>query len=430
MTRFAIILILFFHSVALIALAGGGKGDEQDQEEKETRPAQFTFITPLGTNGLEAPEIRNRFSLNILTGVNGGLDGVEFGGLVNVLSGDMKGVQFAGLANYVHRETDGMQMAGLANIGRSRFAGGQFAGLLNLSLDEGNGTQLAGLININRGPFEGFQGSGLANITTAGVRGFQIGGLVNYTVGDVSSGQVAGLVNVGTKNTSGVQLAGLISVSGEAHKGSQISGIANVAPAEVTGSQIAGIFNYTGKSRGLQIGLVNVADSTGGAQVGLISYAGNGLISLGAQSDETFQGVLTLKMGLKKFYNIYSVGVHGGESQYWAPGFGFGSTLSDKPKASLNLEGIVFNVNEKEWWTDELNMLVRLNANYHYKLSTNFSFYAGLSVNSAISQVRDAEGRLTGGSFTPAWTFYEHTGNKTVFTLYPGFNFGLQYQIK
>ena len=40
---------------------------------------QVTFITPLGTNGIDAYKYTNRFSFNVFAGVSGGTRGLEFG---------------------------------------------------------------------------------------------------------------------------------------------------------------------------------------------------------------------------------------------------------------------------------------------------------------------------------------------------------------
>lgn len=427
MKRFT--LLTAFLALSLVTAASSSDGNGH-QEQKETRPVQVTFITPFGTNGIDAPHIQNKFSLNILTGVNGGVQGLEVGGLVNVTTGSIKGTQVAGLGNYVHNESTGAQIGGLFNVGRGYVNGLQVGGLLNVSLEGGRGNQTAGLLNVNNGGFTGLQVGGLVNANIREVKGLQIAGLINYAGGEVTSGQIGGLVNVGLGDTRGIQIGGLVNVSGKSHHGSQVSGLVNVAAVNVAGSQVGGIANYSKKVRGVQIGLINVADSIEGAQVGLISYAGNGMISLGARTDETFQGSIVFKMGLKKLYNIYQIGGHEGNNRYWAPGLGLGSYVIDRERIGFNIEGIAYQVNEDEWWTDQLNMLVRLNLGLEYHIAPKISIAGGLSLNQAISQVRDSEGALTGGSFVPEWSFYEHGGDRTFTTLYPGFHAGLEFRIK
>lgn len=118
------------------------------------------------------------------------------------------------------------------------------------------------------------------------------------------------------------------------------------------------------------------------------------------------------------------------EGPYWGVGFGMGTFLVNGNKMDLNLEGLSYQINEDEWWTDKTNMLVRLNLNLQYHLSPRLSVVAGASNNLAISQLKDAEGRVTGGTFIPGMTFFDHTGKKTRTAMYPGVNFGFQYRIR
>src|SRR5690554_114540 len=97
---------LLIFSIAIFLFFTGSAFGQDPAERKETRPFQATFITPFGTNGADAPRIENKFSLNMLAGVNGGVQGFEAGGLANVILGSVRGSQLAGLANYVHEETN------------------------------------------------------------------------------------------------------------------------------------------------------------------------------------------------------------------------------------------------------------------------------------------------------------------------------------
>ncbi|NJK84760.1 MAG: hypothetical protein HC906_01015 [Bacteroidales bacterium] len=72
---------------------------QEPDSVKKVLPFQFTFVTPLGTNGTESYKIINEFSMNALLGINGGVDGFEFGGFINIDQGDVKGGQIAGFSN-------------------------------------------------------------------------------------------------------------------------------------------------------------------------------------------------------------------------------------------------------------------------------------------------------------------------------------------
>ena len=94
---------------------------------------RVTFLNSLGTNGNNSQEYTAQYSINLVGGIHGGLDGREFGLLYNVET------------NYVH----GFQIAGLGNV----------------SLGEMSGLNIAGLSNYSQGPMKGLQLSGLANIS-------------------------------------------------------------------------------------------------------------------------------------------------------------------------------------------------------------------------------------------------------------------------
>ncbi len=404
-------------------------GKPFQHNETTEAPIQVTFFYPLGSHGLTSKNYTYRFSLNMLSGIVGGLNGIEMGSFTNVVTGNAKGAQFAGIGNYVHQEMNGAQFSGLFNVSRGFVKGGQFTGLVNLSTKSAEGVQLSGLLNINRGNFRGLQGAGLADLVTGDVEGVQMAGLFNYAGGEVTSGQFAGLANVSLKNSKGAQLSGLINYS-PAHKGLQASGLVNVAAKETTGSQISGVVNYTRKLSGVQIGLINIADTVKrGTMIGLVSYTRNGYKSISISSDESFHGHISLKMGLQNFYTLYNFGFASLEKDVWAYGLGFGTHIIDNHRFALALEGVSYHIKESDDWYDELNMLVRLNLNFQYKITEKFAVHAGLSANTSISQVKDEEGLLSGSKLNPKWTFYEHTGEKTKTTVFPGWRTGFTFTL-
>ena len=71
----------------------------QEADRRSSQSAQFTFAYPLGTNGTDAMYVSNNLSFNLLYGVNGGLDGMELGGIMNFNKGDVSGFQLSGVVN-------------------------------------------------------------------------------------------------------------------------------------------------------------------------------------------------------------------------------------------------------------------------------------------------------------------------------------------
>ena len=344
----------------------------------KTMPAQLTFLFPLGTNGLNSHHIANNFSINMLAGASGGVKGLELAGLGNLTKGNVKGLQTAGLAN-----------ATLGNV---------------------TGLQMAGLINFNKGYINGLQIAGLANAIPAKVSGLQLAGLVHAPAKDVNGVQAAGITNVSTGHLSGLQMS-----------------LVNVAAKSVTGSQI-GLVNYTGKLNGFQLGLVNIADSVGkGGGLGLITFYRNGYHQFEIEWNETFYLNATFKSGVERFYMIYTLGFKTDNNRtFWAPGIGFGSLFKLSRGINLNTDLIASQVNEDEWWTDELNLLSTLKFNFSFHFTDQLAIFAGPSLNVVVSGIENVEGEVIGDSFSP-WDFYDKTHSNNRVKMYLGLNAGVRF---
>jgi len=157
------------------------------------RKVHAGFIYPVSSNGRNAAQISNDFSLHLLSGVSKNENVLSIAGISHHIKQDARGVQLAGLINQVGDSAHGVQLAGLINhIGNSA-QGARVAGLGNFIRHEAKGLQLAGLTNIS------------------GNTELQISGLLNVA-GDVHGLQIAGLVNK-ARNVKGVQLAGLINLA-------------------------------------------------------------------------------------------------------------------------------------------------------------------------------------------------------------------------
>jgi hypothetical protein len=130
--------------IFMVALSGS-RLQAQENDESKPESSQITFAYPLGTNGYDAKYISNKFSINVLYGVNGGLDGFEAGGLFNYNRGNVNGVQLAGAANINKEYTEGLMLAGCFNLVLNRARGVQFADI-NVATRDFTGLQ-AGVIN-------------------------------------------------------------------------------------------------------------------------------------------------------------------------------------------------------------------------------------------------------------------------------------------
>ena len=143
------------------------------------------------------------------------------------------------IASSAGNHAQGVIFSGLTNIVGDNASGVLIGGLLNIAGENSSGAHIAGLANISGEDFIGITASGLLNIVGENLRGVQISGLGNIT--------------------------------GENMQGLQISGLGNVVGEHFTGAQVAP-FNFAGKGKGVQIGLVNYyKNSFDGFQLGLVN---------------------------------------------------------------------------------------------------------------------------------------------------------------
>ncbi len=160
-------------------------------QEEEVRPAHIGLIYPISSNGVNAAQYSNLFSLHLLSGVSKNELSLAIAGLSNIIRENATGVQIAGLYNHTGRSVSGVQIAGLGNFTKRKVEGAQISGFINIT-DSVN-TQVAGFLNL-AGPVEGVQ----------------IGGFMNKAA-DVNA-QVGGFLNIARK-VKGVQVSGFINVA-------------------------------------------------------------------------------------------------------------------------------------------------------------------------------------------------------------------------
>jgi len=351
----------------------------QTNDSLRNFPAQASLVYPLGTNGVQSKNFSYNFSLNILTGKVGGLNGMEVSGLFGVVNNNAVGFQVAGLGNIVGDEMLGMQTAGIVNIV------GDYA--------------------------KGFQVSGLGNIVGDEMLGMQTAGIVNI-VGDYANGfQVAGLGNIVGDEMLGMQTAGIVNIVGDCAKGLQVGGLANVVGSEMKGVQIAGIYNRAKTLKGLQIGILSINDTIeSGGSLSLVNIVKKGAHKEWELSFADYNNAaLSFKMGTTQLYTIYTVGVNFLEDNLWVVGIGFGNRTSISKRFDFQPElvsynyfpmdfknvqhtfathlkfGFVYNINEKFGLTLAPNIYVlnieKGNNSEFYKTSSFGSFYTNNSNN-------------------------------------------------
>lgn len=345
------------------------------KKQTTTRLCQFTFNYPLGTNGLKSYDFSNNMSLNMLIGLNGGVEGLEFGGLGNINTGIVNGAQFGGLFNITKGDVNGVQFGGHLNITHGNVIGGQFSGLVNVNTGDIKGIQGAGILNANKGNTEHIQISGLINSNYGNMRGLQISGILN-----------ANLNKPKKENVELVQLSGLINQNASPMKGAQISSILNVSVDSLKGAQI-GLINIGNQIEGTQIGLINISvgDSSDVIPVGLLNFAKNGLFELELSGGDLLYANLNYKMGVEKFYTIFKLGYAvKNKSSIFSYGLGFGSYFKINQKNRISVEISSSNINDEFLLANSFDVLNKFDLNYKYSLNDNFSVFAGPSFNAYV----------------------------------------------
>ena len=294
-----------------------------------TRPFQVSLTPGLGSHGKMSGQVVNNFSLNIVGGYTAGTNGIEIGGVFNI---DKKEVKY-------------FQAAGVFNVDGGKMKGFQVAGINNTVLDTSYGFQAAGINNLVKGKFAGFQ----------------VGGIYNHVADSVKGVQAAGVANFARRKLSGAQFAG----------------VGNFSNKETDGVQIAGVFNYSKKLRGVQIGLINVADTSAGYSIGLINIIIKGYHKLSFSTNEIVNVNAAFKTGNSRLYSILQAGVNAGSNRVYSFGYGLGSEINlNKMKTlSLNPELTSEYLYLGSW--DYTNILNRVQLNLNVKLGKYVSLFAG-----------------------------------------------------
>lgn len=416
----------------------------------KTSLGQFSVL-PFLSSSIKRRNRFNVFSLNLIWGINGGVNGFEFGLIGNSIKRHIHGLQIAGFFNNAEGHLYGMQFSGILNIVKGDIVGLQTAGLWNLG---GNvyGAQFSVLGNIARDLY-GMQFSGFSNIATD-VYGFQVCGLFNFANGKLYGSQIAGFGNIAWGGKSAVQFAGLFNISAKAQfqiagffnsaqsvDGAQLGGL-NIAKnvkgvqmglvnttKELEGLQV-GVINHAKKATGLMLGLINVVDSIQGAPIGLINIVNkNGYNRIEVFATDAMYVNLGAKFGFERYYHILQIGWSvGADNVYtWTAGVGVGTKLKVNKALHVNFELLSSHVNENDLWTKELNLLSQFKTTLDIRVRDRISFFVGPVFNALMSGVYDEETQRYGSNIMP-YTLFDQTNQKgTNLKLWIGFTAGLRF---
>lgn len=302
------------------------------------KPFQFSVIPGVSSQGKMSGQVINNFSFNLFGGYTAGVNGLEIGGLFNLNKKDVRYLQAAGLFNIVGGSVTGLQIGGLQNTGLKNVKGLQASGINNFVKGNINGLQIAGVANISGGTMNGFQ--------------------------------AAGVFNYQNRNSNGIQIAG----------------VGNIGGGEVRGLQIGGVFNYAKRLKGVQFGIINIADTSEGYSIGLINVILKGYHKLSLYTSEVTNANAAFKTGSRKFYSILQAGTNMGKKgeKIFTFGYGLGSEMKIAKWLSLNPELGSQYVYLGTW--DHLNLLNKLHLNLNIQFGKRFSIFGGPSFTAYYSE--------------------------------------------
>lgn len=344
-------------------------------------PYQVSLVPGLSTQGLYNSQVIDHLSLNLLGGYTAGIDGVELASLFNINRKDMRFIQAAAIFNFVGGSTEGVQLAGVYNRVLNHAAGLQLAGLVNKTTRFTGGLQLAILANMDQ--------------QAAGV---QVAGLMNTAVGNKGIA-IAGLSNI-ARDSSRIQLAGLINKSGYSSL-----------------LQVSSLINIAKKVRGIQVGFINVADSSD-YPLGIINMIKNGEKNISLSTDESFFTHADFRSGGKVLYGLIGFGYQPrAQKIQYALDVGMGAHVMNNKKFFLDTEcAISFfaDFSNKSFRTGSVRFLPG------YKLNTHWGLFAGPTINLSSADNDDA-------LKTSGWIWSRSSTNGHVSTTFAGITGGLRY---
>ena len=213
---------------------------------------------------------------------------------------------------------------------------------------------------------------------TAGVNGLEVGGLFNINKRDARYLQMAGIFNLAGGNATGLQLAGAHNRALDTVKGAQVALFTNNAGTQLSGFQLSALHNQTHRLKGLQIGLVNVADTSHGASIGLLNFIGNGFYKVTYSASDMSNTHLSLKTGTHSFYSelLTTTNISANE-KFYSFGLGIGHDFMFSDNVYLSAEANYQFANTGVWddrWTQGKLLL-------NVQLSKNISLVGGPTFN-------------------------------------------------
>lgn len=377
------------------------------------RTFQVSLTPGLSTHGRLSAQVVNNFSANIIGGYTAGVNGVELAGVfnfnkkdvkymqaagfLNVTGGSMEGAQFAGAHNHVLHDVTGLQAAGISNFIKGSVTGTQLSGIYNHVQGDVKGLQASGIASYVKGNFTGAQLSAIHNHVAGSFTGIQASNISNFVKGKLIGVQLSNIHNVCYDSVFGLQAATIVNFAHKQVSGMQVSAIGNFANRELNGVQISPIINYSKKLRGVQIGLINICDTSAGYSIGLINIVFKGYHKIAISTNEVLKFNAAFKTGNSKLYSILLAGYGRASNHDWETdtaevysfGYGIGHEFSIAKWFSINPEftaqHLFFGLSDEEE-EGNVNTMGKFHLQFNFKLGKYFAIFGGPSFTAYYSK--------------------------------------------
>jgi hypothetical protein len=133
------------------------------------------------------------------------------------------------------------------------------------------------------------------------------------------------------------------------------------------------------------------------------------------------------KVGIKPVYGIFGIGNQFLYEDYqWALGLGLGTHILKQEKQSINLEYMIYHVNQNEIWTDNFNNLQQIKILYSRRLGKVTSIFGGPVLNLNIAENKESYGHTFESTFPP-YDMYTNGGTNHTAVGWIGFTLGLRF---
>jgi len=384
-------MLLLLMLLAGFVLAGdNGYGDDDDYVKV---PVNIGLWPGISTGDMWAEEAGYKkvyntgFAFSLIGMRAARLRGIDVSGIFSIYTEGVQGVQTSGIFNIVNGNVAGIQAAGIFSIVDGNFKGVQANGIFGIHNGEFKGVQGATIFNIQNGDFTGAQGTGIFSIQNGDFKGAQFSGVFTIQNGDFTGAQFSQVFNVQNGDFRGAQISSSLNILSGSFRGFQ-AGTVNIV-------------RYF--ERGLQFGIVNVAEEHHGVPIGLVTVVENVPFGYDVWYDNQQFINIGLRSGNEEYYNLFSLGRRiEGDIQYYTIGAGFGKKvyLGDNWNMDVGINvAKLLNKHFKdgkyknfEWKNSQLGYISRFNLIFRYGLNYRSnrgqgSIFIGPTINAWVSKL-------------------------------------------